>query len=97
MDCDFNPQLQPKEVILKEAVVDDSGNTVYNNILDANGEIQWTPELDSDGNVVQEYPYNLRYLDLKGSRLTFEEYNSKVGNDEEVYIAAYVGCTYHCG
>ena len=97
MDCDFNPQLQPKEIILKEAVVDDSGNTVYNNVLDANGEIQWTPELDSDGNVVQEYPYNLRYLDLQGARLTKAEYDTKLANGEQVHIAAYVGCTYHCG
>ncbi len=97
MDCDFNPQLQPKEIILKEAAVDDSGNTVYNNVLDANGEIQWTPKLDSDGNVVQEYPYNLRYLDLQGAILTKAEYDTKLANSEEVYIAAYVGCTYHCG
>ena len=97
MDCDFNPQLQPKEVILKEAVVDDSGNTVYNNILDANGEIQWTSELDLSGNIIQEYPYNIRYLDLHGNRLTFDEYNLKLSKGEEVYIAAYVGCTYHCG
>lgn len=97
MDCDFNPQLQPKEIILKEAAVDDSGNTVYNNVLDANGEIQWTPELDSDGNVVQEYPYNLRYLDLQGARLTKAEYDTKLANGEQVHIAAYVGCTYHCG
>ena len=97
MDCDFNPQLQPREIILKEAAVDDSGNTVYNNVLDANGEIQWTPELDSDGNVVQEYPYNLCYLDLQGTRLTKAEYDTKLANGEQVYIAAYVGCTYHCG
>ena len=96
MDCDFNPQLQPKEVILKEAAVDNSGNTIYNNVLDANGEIQWTPELDSDGNAVQEYPYNMRYLDLHGNRLTLEECNTKLNNEEQVYLAAYVGCTYHC-
>ena len=97
MDCDFNPQLQPKEVILKEAAVDDSGNTVYNNVLDANGEIQWTSKLDSDGNVVQEYAYNLRYLDLQGTWLTKAEYDTKLANGEQVYISAYVGCTYHCG
>ena len=96
MDCDFNPQLQPKEVILKEAVVDDSGNTVHNNILDKNGEIQWTSELDLSGNIIQEYPYNTRYLDLHGNRLTFDV-NLKLSKGEEVYIAAYVGCTYHCG
>ena len=97
MDCDFNPQLQPKEVILKEAAVDGSGNYYYKNILDANGEIQWTPELDSHGNAVQEYPYDRRYLDLQGNRLSKSEYNTKLANGEQVFIAAYVGCTYHCG
>ena len=77
--------------------MDDSGNTVYNNILDANGEIQWTSELDLSGNIIQEYPYNIRYLDLHGNQLTFDEYNLKLSKGEEVYIAAYVGCTYHCG
>ena len=97
MDCDFYPQLQPKEIILKEAAVDDSGNTVYINVLDANGEIQWTAELDSDGNIVEEYPYNLRYLDLQGNQITKAQYDTKLANSEQVYIAAYVGCTYHCG
>ena len=96
MDCDFNPQLQPKEVILKEAALDGSGNTVYNNVLDANGEIQWVPQLDSLGNVIQEYPYNIRYLDKQGNLLTKQQYDNKLPN-ESVYIAAYVGCTYHCG
>ena len=55
------------------------------------------PELNSHGKAVQEYPYNMRYLDLQGNRLTLEEYNTKLNNEEQVYLAAYVGCTYHCG
>ena len=97
MDCDFNPQLQPREIILKKEALDASGNTIYENVLDDNGMIQWTPELDSYGNVVQECPYNLRYLDLSGNRYTKDEYDNKIANNEELYIAAYVGCTYHCG
>jgi hypothetical protein len=97
MDCDFNPQLQPKEVILKEAAVDASGNYYYKNILDANGEIQWTPETSNAGNIVQEYPYERRFLDVQGNRLTQESYDTKLANGEQVFVAAYVGCTYHCG
>jgi hypothetical protein len=78
-------------------VVDESENIIYRNALDENGNIQWTPELDSDGKIVQEYAYNLRYLDVEGNRLTKDEYDTKLGNGEDVYIAAYVGCTYHCG
>lgn len=97
MDCDFNPQLQPKEVILKEAAVDASGNYYYKNVFDANGEIQWTPETSNAGNIVQEYPYERRFLDVQGNRLTQEEYDTKLANGEQVFVAAYVGCTYHCG
>ena len=97
MDCDFNPQLQPKEIILKEEALDLSGNTIYENVLDENGMIQWTNELDGSGNIVYEYAYNLRYLDLSGNRYNKDEYDIKLSNNEEVYIAAYVGCTYHCG
>jgi hypothetical protein len=97
MDCDFNPQLQPKEIILKQESLDASGNTIYENILDVNGMIQWTNELDTSGNIVYEHPYNLRYLDLSGNRYTKHEYDIKLTDVEELYIAAYVGCTYHCG
>ena len=78
-------------------VCDGSGNTVYNNVLDSNGEIQWVPQLGiAQGNVIQEYPYNIRYLDQQGNLLTKQQYDDKLPN-ESVYIAAYVGCTYHCG
>ena len=97
MDCDFNPQPQPKEIILKQEILDPSGNTIYENVLDDNGMLQWTNKLDGSGNIVYEYTYNLRYLDLSGNRYSKEEYNTKLANNEEVYIAAYVGCTYHCG
>jgi len=97
MDCDFNPQSQPKEIILKQETLDASGNTIYENVLDDNGMLQWTNELDGSGNIVYEYPYNLRYLDLSGNRYSKDDYDTKIANNEEVYIAAYVGCTYHCG
>jgi ethanolamine utilization microcompartment shell protein EutS len=97
MDCDFNPQPQPKEIILKQETLDASGNTIYENVLDDNSMLQWTNELDGSGNIVYEYPYNLRYLDLSGNRYSKDDYDTKIANNEEVYIAAYVGCTYHCG
>jgi len=97
MDCDFNPQSQPKEIISKQETLDASGNTIYENVLDDNGMLQWTNELDGSGNIVYEYPYNLRYLDLSGNRYSKDDYDTKIANNEEVYIAAYVGCTYHCG
>ena len=50
---------------------------------DENGEIYWTSTEE------KEYQYDVRYLDENGKILP-----SKEGH---VYIAAFVGCTYHCG
>jgi len=89
MDCDFNPSYQPVQTILK----DENGN----NILDEYNQIQWTNKLDDTGNIVYEYAYNIRYVLQDGTIITKEEYYSKKGNNETVYITAFVGCTYHCG
>lgn len=57
------------------------------NILDAYGQIQWTNALDASGNIIYEYEYNIKYLNEPGQET----------NEPSNYIAAYVGCTYHCG
>jgi hypothetical protein len=64
---------------------------VTQNILDANGDLMWE---DSEE---QEYAYKIRHIDPSGNILTEEEYNTKIAANEEAYIAAFVGCTYHCG
>jgi hypothetical protein len=74
--------------------VDEESKTITEitqNVLDAYGELQWE---DSEE---QEYPYKIRYVDVDGNILTQEEYNNKKVAGEEVYIAALVGVTYHCG
>jgi len=86
MDCDFNPRYVPRPTILKDA----SGE----NILDPYEQIQWTDEVDSSGNVVYEYEYNIRYINSDAQIITYEEY---MDNSNNSYIIAYVGCTYHCG
>jgi hypothetical protein len=52
------------------------------NVLDEHGEFQWE---DTDET---EKAYKLRYLDA-GGNITDEA--------NHVYVAAFVGCTYHCG
>ena len=84
MDCDFNPVYQPVPTILKDA----SGE----NILDEQDQIQWTDLVDSSGNIVYEYAYNIRYLNASSEIIDKETYDMSGG-----FIAAYVGCTYHCG
>ena len=51
-------------------------------------------EIDDSGNIVYEYQYNIRYINDKALDITYEEYIENLNNS---YIAAYVGCTYHCG
>ena len=91
MDCDFNPVLQYKPEIKKKNVIDASGNYQQVNDLNENDEIQW---VDS---TIQEYAYNIRYVDASGTILTENEYNIKKTSGEAVFKAAFVGCTYHCG
>mgnify|MGYP000689744500 FL=1 len=44
------------------------------------------------------YPLETRFLQADGTLLTDEaDYTTRLGNGEEVYIACFVGCTYHCG
>jgi hypothetical protein len=53
------------------------------NILDENGQLQW-----EDKTGATEAPYERRFLDADG--VETDEANT-------VHIAAFVGCTYHCG
>ena len=54
-------------------------------------------ELDSDGNIVFDYQYPTRFLKQNGEEITKELYTEMLNNGENVYIACFVGCTYHCG
>jgi len=45
-------------------------------------------------------PYKMRYLLSDGTEITKEEYEKlliKGSTTPNVYRAAFVGCTYHCG
>jgi hypothetical protein len=61
------------------------------NILDEHGQLQWEDSGET------EAPYKLRYLLPDGTQISKEEYTTRALANEEVYLAAFVGCTYHCG
>ena len=61
------------------------------NILDEHGQLQWEDSGET------EVPYKVRYLLPDGTQISEEEYTTRASMDEKVYIAAFVGCTYHCG
>jgi len=41
--------------------------------------------------------YNIRYIDASGNILTKDQYDTMISDGQNAYIAAFVGCTYHCG
>jgi len=61
------------------------------NVLDEHGQIQWEDSGET------EAPYKVRYLLPDGTQISEDEYTTRALADEKVYIAAFVGCTYHCG
>jgi hypothetical protein len=64
---------------------------VTENILNEHGEIQWEDAEE------QEYAYDIRYVDATGNIITKQQHDTMIANSQEAYIAAFVGCTYHCG
>jgi hypothetical protein len=65
---------------------------------DANGDVQYEDDLDTSGNQQMVYPLETRFLQSDGTLLTDEtDYTTRLANGESVYIACFVGCTYHCG
>lgn len=111
MDCNFNPGQVPVKQIKKVSAtntyyvrstdndtcmetfyntLDDETKALYTqdvrtemvNDLDSNGVFQWEDTSET------ELAYNIRYLDANGIETTQEN---------AVHIAAFVGCTYHCG
>ena len=71
--------------------------TISNIDYDANGDLQYEDDLDADGNQQMIYPFETRFLLQDATQITEEEYNTKLADDESVYLACFVGCTYHCG
>ena len=67
-------------------------------LYDSNGNVQYDDDLDENGNQQMVYKYDTRFLNADGSLIVTEtEYLTKKNAGENVYIACFVGCTYHCG
>ena len=64
---------------------------IMKNILDEHGQLQWEDTEET------EKAYKIRYLLPNGTQISEEEYTTRALAGEKVYIAAFVGCTYHCG
>lgn len=65
--------------------------TSYINDLDEYNQIQWENTSDL------EPAYQIKYVLQDGNNITQDEYNYNINHGIPSYIAAFVGCTYHCG
>ena len=75
-------------------VIETTSTLVY----DSNGNVQFEDDLDAQGQLQMVYEYDTRFLNADGTIIATEaEYNTKKANGENVYIAKFFGCTYHCG
>ena len=91
-DCNFSIS----KIIKRKVKVIVSGSTQSLD-LDSSGNIQFEDDLDSSGNQQQVYPFETRFLLTDGTQITESDYTTRLTNNESVYIACFVGCTYHCG
>ena len=96
-DCNFSTTKIVKQKLKVISTTDASGNTTTEIDYDAYGDVQYEDDLDENGNQQMVYPLETRFLEADGTQITEEEYNTRLGNGENVYIACFVGCTYHCG
>jgi hypothetical protein len=83
-DCDFTEVLDIKRKRLQIG---------YNYQYDENKQPLYENILDEEGNIITQPKFKLRYILPDGTEITKEQYTTA----EEAYIAAFVGCTYHCG
>jgi predicted nucleic acid-binding Zn-ribbon protein len=96
-DCEFTlVKKEKKKIKMKDVIVNEYNLKEY--IYDNNGNLQYDNDLDENGNIQYDYEYDTRFLDENANILSGEEeYLSRLNNGENVYIACFVGCTYHCG
>jgi hypothetical protein len=96
-DCDFSTTKIVKQKLKVISTTDASGNITTEIDYDDNGDVQYEDDLDENGNQQMIYPLEIRFLQANGTQITEEDYTTRLENGESVYIACFVGCTYHCG
>ncbi len=97
-DCEFSLTKVVKQKLKVIVGTDVEGNSTSSIDYDANGNVLYEDDLDSEGNQQMVYPLDTRFLLADGTQLVDEaDYTTRLGNGEEVFIACFAGCTYHCG
>ena len=109
-NCDFSIEKQIKQKIItisNENYIEQEYvqlnqskeiNYKQNIVYAENGDIQFEDDLDPSGNKVYEYEFETRFLEADGTIIeSIGEYMYKLSGGINVFIACFVGCTYHCG
>jgi hypothetical protein len=96
-DCDFSLTKIVKQKLKVIKTIDEQGKTIQEIVYDENGDIQFEDDLDENTQQQMTYPLDTRFLTSEGTIISEEEYNTRLANGEESYIACFAGCTYHCG
>ena len=97
-DCDFTlTKVMKQKLKVTSSTINNVTTTAID--YDSNGDVQYENDLDSSNNQQMVYKYDTRFLDSNGNELSGGEsdYTTRLGNGESVYIACFLGCTYHCG
>jgi hypothetical protein len=66
-------------------------------VRDADGKLIFVDALDEQGQPIVEPKFPTRYLLPDGTKITQADYETRIANGEQAYIAVFIGCTYHCG
>jgi hypothetical protein len=95
MDCDFNPEYIPVQVIKQVEYTINSSNVATSNMIDENGDPVYEYKLDENSNIVYDYEYDMKYIKLDGTIVSkdYYEINCEI---EKIYKMAFVGCSYKC-
>lgn len=97
IDCDFTLKQEYRLQVSHTKTYDDTSACTIEINYDDNGITQFEEYVDEDGNKILDNLYDIRYLLPDSTEITKEEYETKKQNNESVFIAALIGCTYHCG
>lgn len=88
-NCDFSltPTVQKRLLV--------SGALIRHSMT---GDIQYEDELAPNGNPLHAPKHETRFVTADGTLLAdAKEYKTRKANDETVYIACFIGCSYQCG
>ena len=97
IDCDFTLRQRYRLQVSHTRTYDDTSACTIKISYSDEGITQFNDYVDTDGSKILENIYDIRYVLPDSSEISKEEYDTRKGAGETVYVAALIACTYHCG